>query len=127
MATTLTYGRQVPDAGDRGVPLFVVLENNIKKDDAHNHDGVNSPALTAQSIVGIVDTLAHANWVAATATGHYKQLVTMHAGFLFDTTKISFRTTDGKYIYPTVERVTSSTYYVYTIDNTLDYLAVYGG
>lgn len=125
---TLTYGRQVPDSGDRGNTLFTALEDNIIADDAHNHDGVNSPALTAQSLIGITDTILAASWTTyGGPIGHYRQLVTMHTGFLFDNTKIGFRTTAGAYIYPTVERVTNLTYYVYTTDNTIDFKAVYGG
>lgn len=128
MSTTLTYGQKIPDAGDRGVPLFQDLEDNFTRLDSHNHDGVNSPLLTAQAFVGVADTILAANWVSfGGPVGHYRQLVTMHAGFLFNTTKIAFRTTSGQYIYPTVERVTNTTYYVYTTDPTQDFIAVYGG
>lgn len=127
MSTTLTYGQKIPDAGDRGVPLFQDLEDNFTRLDSHNHDGVNSPLLT-QIFVGIADTIAAASWVTyGGPIGHYRQLVTMHLGFLFDSSKMSFRTTGGKYIYPSVERVTNLTYYIYTTDNTQDYIAVYGG
>jgi hypothetical protein len=124
---TLTYGRKVPDLGDRGQPLFDALEENIALDDGHTHDGINSPLLTAQAFVGIPQTILAANWVAyGGPIGHYRQLVTVLPGFLFDTTKISFRTTSGL-IYPTVERVTGTTYNVYTTNNTIDFVAVYGG
>ena len=125
---TLTYGRKVPDTGDRGVPLFQLFEDNIAKDDSHNHDGVNSSLLTAQSFVGVVQTILAAGWATyGGPIGHYRQLVTMSPGFLFDTTKISFRTTAGAYIYPTVERVTSVTYNLYSTNNTINFVAVYGG
>jgi hypothetical protein len=128
MSTTLTYGRKIPDAKERGVPVFQILEDNITRDDSHNHDGVNSPLLTSQAFTGIVDTILAANWASyGGPVGHYRQLVTMHAGFSFNTTKIGFRTTSGSYIYPTVERVSNTQYYLYTIDNTQDMLAVYGG
>lgn len=128
MSTVLTYGQKIPEAGDRGVPLFQDLEDNFTRIDGHNHDGVNSPLLTSQSFVGITQNILSANWVTyGGPIGHYRQLVTMAAGFLFNTTKIGFRTTDGKYIYPTVERVSNTTYYLYTIDNTQDMVAVYGG
>lgn len=125
---TLTYGIKVPETGDRGDPLFTALEDNFTQIDSHNHDGVNSPLLTAQAFVGVVETIALANWVTyGGPIGHYRQLVTMAPGFLFDTTKIGFRTTAGEYVYPTVERVTATTYYVYSIDNTIDLVAIYGG
>lgn len=124
---TLTYGQKKPEAGDRGTPLFQALEDNIERVDGHTHDGVNSPLLTATAFVGVPETILAGDWVAFGPTGHFRQLVTMSSGFFFDTTKIGFRTTAGAYIYPTVERVSSTTYYVYTIDNTLNYVAVYGG
>ena len=126
---TLTYGQQIPDAGDRGVPLFAALESNFTRTDAHSHNGIDSAALTAQSIVGIADTIPSGSWATygGAPIGHYRQLVTMHAGFLFDTTKIGFRTSGGAYIYPTVERVSNTTYYVYSTDNTINFIGVYGG
>jgi hypothetical protein len=51
----------------------------------------------------------------------------MSPGFLFDSTKIGFRTPAGVYIYSTVEKVTNLTYHVYTTDATSNMLAVYGG
>jgi hypothetical protein len=128
MSTTLTYGQKIPSAGDRGVPLFQDLEDNFTRIDSHNHDGTNSPVLTAQAFIGIADTIHAANWASyGGPIGHYRQLVTMHPGFLFNTTKIGFRTSGGAYIYPTVERVSNITYYVYSTDNTIDFIALYGG
>lgn len=125
---TLTYGQQIPEQGDRGVPLFQALEDNFTRTDGHNHDGVNSPLLTATAFVGIADTVPLANWVTyGGPVGHYRQAVTMHTGFLFDTCKITFRTVGGAYIYPTVERITNLTYYVYSTDNSIDFIALYGG
>lgn len=128
MSTTLTYGQKIPSAGDRGVPLFQDLEDNFTRIDGHSHNGIDSPLLSAQVFPGATQTITAAGWVTyGGPTGHYRQLVTMATGFLFATTHISFRTTTGQYIYPTVERVSNTTYYVYTIDNTIDYLSVYGG
>jgi hypothetical protein len=124
----LTYGFKLPEAGDRGNTLFQALEDNITRVDGHTHDGVDSPLLTATAFVGIPQTILAANWVTyGGPAGHYRQLVTMSPGFFFDTCQISFRTTAGAYIYPTVERVSSTTYYVYSTDNTVNFVAVYGG
>jgi len=128
MSTTLTYGQKIPETGDRGAPLFTDLEDNFTRLDGHKHDGIDSPLLTAQAFVGVVETILLANWVTyGGPIGHYRQLVTMAPGFLFDTTKIGFRTSGGAYIYPTVERVTSTTYYIYSTNNSVDFLAIYGG
>lgn len=125
---TLTYGYKKPEAGDRGATLYQALEDNIQRVNDHNHDGLNSPLLNPQNFVGTPQTILAANWATyGGPIGHYRQTVTMAPGFLFDTTKIGFRTTGGAYIYPTVERVASTTYNVYTIDNTQDMIALYGG
>lgn len=125
---TLTYGQQIPEQGERGTPIFQALEDNFTRTDGHNHDGVNSALLTPTAFVGIVDTIPLGSWAAyGGPIGHYRQLVTMHAGFLFDTAKLSFRTVGGSYIYPTVERVTNLTYYVYSTDNAIDFQVMYGG
>lgn len=128
MSITLTYGQKIPEAGDRGAPLFQDLEDNFTRTDGHSHNGVDSPLLTAQSFVGVPQTILAAGWATyGGPVGHYRQVVTMSSGFLFNTTKIGFRTSTGQYIYPTVERITNTTYYVYSNDNTVDFVALYGG
>lgn len=124
---TLSYGYKKPQAGDKGTPLFTALEENIQRVNDHNHDGVNSPALTAQSLQGVAQTILAAGWVAFGPTGHYRQLVTTLPGFDFDKVYISFRKSTGEMIYPTVERFSATQFYVYTTDPTLNFVAVYGG
>lgn len=124
---TLSYGYKKPENGDKGQPLFDDLAANIQRVNDHNHDGVNSPPLTAQSLQGIQNTILAANWVAFGPTGHYRQLVTMHPGFNFDTCFLSFRLSTGEYIYPTVEKFSATQYYVYTTDNTQGFVVTHGG
>lgn len=124
---TLTYGQKIPEQGDRGDELFDALEGNFTRLDGHKHDGIDSPLLTGAAFVGVPDSILSANWVAFGPVGHYRQLVTLPGGFLFNTVTISFRTSDGKYVNPTVERFSNTQYYIYSIDNTLDLTAVYGG
>lgn len=124
---TLSYGYKKPQVGDKGTPLFDALAENIERVNDHNHDGISSPPLTAQAIQGIQATIPAAGWVAFGPTGHYRQLVTMIAGFQFDTVHMSFRLASGEYVYPTIEKVAAAQYYVYTTDNSLDFLVTYGG
>jgi hypothetical protein len=124
---TLTYGLKLPETGDQGISLFEALEDNITQLDGHTHDGVDSPNLSPQAMPGVTQTISSASWVASGAAGHYRQQVTVPAGFDFDTVTIGFRTTAGAIIYPTVEKVSDTQYYVYTSDNTINFLAVYGG
>lgn len=125
---TLTYGQKIPEAREQGVPVFQMLEDNFTRLDGHTHDGVDSPLLTSQAFAGVTDTISAAGWVTyGGPIGHYRQLVTIHTGFTFDSTKLAFRTSTGAFIYPTVERVSNTTYYVYTTDATQDYLVMHGG
>ena len=124
---TLTYGLKRPETGDSGTVLFTALEDNITQLDSHTHNGVNSPALTAAAIVGTTQSVASGSWLASGATGHYRQQVTVPAGFDFDVVQIGFRTAAGAVIFPTVERVSDTQYLVYTTDNTQTFTAIYGG
>lgn len=124
---TLSYGYKKPQSGDRGAAFFTAMEDNIQRFNDHTHNGSDSALLPAQSILGVSQNILAVNWVANGPTGFYRQLVTVPAGFTYDTVDISFRLANGDYVYPTVEKVSALTYYVYTIDNTLSYIAVYGG
>lgn len=123
---TLTYGYKKPQSNDKGPVVFPAMEGNIQQLNDHDHDGANSKKLAGSSIDGSTQTILSANWVAI-ADGQYRQLVTVLAGYNFDTKTISFRTPTGDYLYPTVERVSAFSFYVYTNDNTISYTAVYGG
>lgn len=124
---TLTYGLSKPETGDAGATLFTALEDNITQLDGHTHDGSDSALLPAQSIQGVPTTILSAAWVASGATGHYRQAVTLPAGFDYDEVQLSFRTTAGAVIHPTVEKISDTQLYVYTSDNTINFIMVAGG
>jgi hypothetical protein len=125
---TLTYGRKKPEAGDKGSTFFAALEDNIDRDDAHNHDGTNSPKIPSTSVEATSATILAASWVDL-GSSTYRQLVSVPSGMDFDKCEISFRITNGSdagaRIYPSVVKVSSTTYYVYVNDNTLELKAVY--
>lgn len=125
---TLSYGYKLPEAGDRGTLFYDAMEGNITRFNGHTHNGTDSPPLTAQSISGVTQAISSASWATyGGPIGFYRQLVTVPAGFDYDIVGISFRLSTGELIFPTVERVSDTQYYVYTNDNTLNYVAVYGG
>lgn len=125
---TLSYGYKKPETGDRGSTFFTAMEDNIQRVNDHTHNGTDSPPLPAQSISGVTQSILAVNWVANGPTGFYRQLVTVASGFDFDKVFISFRlTASGDYVYPTVEKVSTTSYYVYINDNTVGLTAVYGG
>jgi hypothetical protein len=124
---TLSYGFQLPQTGDKGSSLFTGLEANITQINSHNHDGVNSAPISAiaiQSSAGIVPNTA---WVSSGgAKGEFRQIVTMPGGFLYDKNTISFRL-NGDYVYPKLQKIADTVFYVYTNDPTVTYQVVYGG
>ena len=124
---TLTYGYLKPQSGDKGVALFTALETNIQKLNDHTHNGSDSSLIDSKSVLAIPQTLNAGDWVTyGGPPGFYRQLVTLPVGFMFDTVQIGFRV-GGRAALLGVEKVSSTTYYLYTIDNTISPVALYGG
>ena len=123
---TLTYGLKVPETGDRGSVWFPALEDNFERLDAHNHDGSDSPKLTAAATTVVTQSVASGSWVATT-NGTYRQLVTVPAAIAsIDEVRVQFRhTTTGDYYHLKTEKVSATTYYAYINDNSLTVTAVY--
>ena len=118
---TLSYGYLKPDNPDTGDQFFPAMEFNIQRLNDHNHDGSNSAPLTTVS-----QNILPGSWVAAPIGGGlYRQLVTIPAPFDYDVCAIFFKLSTGEVVYPSVERVSTSAYYVYTNDNSLTYVAYY--
>jgi hypothetical protein len=121
---TLTYGRKRPDNGDKGAIWFPALYYNITRDDAHDHDGVDSASLSSANLARSQQTLLAANWVAQ-GNGLHKQTVTVPSGYSFDTAQMRFTiasgTESGAITHPTAKRLTAATYDVFTNDSSVDY------
>lgn len=118
---TLSYGYQQPQNSDTGDVWFPALAADILQLNNHNHDGVTSSPLASQQ-----QTILAANWAAAAIGGGvYFQLVTVPTGLSFDTCHIWFKLSTGQYVYPSVERVSASTYNVFINDNSLALTAFY--
>jgi hypothetical protein len=114
----LSYGYKLPEDNDEGDTVFSALEDNITRVNGHSHDGSDSARLTVGT-----QTISSGSW-SSSGTG-YRQLVTVPNSQNFDDVGIQFRLSTGDVVYPTVEKVSATTYYVYTNDNTVDYTAVY--
>lgn len=128
MGKDLGYGIWVPDDTDTGNIWDDYLEDNCAVFVAHNHDGVNSPSI-AQSRDSS-QTIASGAWVDQ-GDGTYKSpLITMPGSYKFSTFPfIQFVETSGSdvypQVYPTVERDSDTTFYVYTNDNSLNLTIVF--
>lgn len=122
---TLSYGYLKPQTGDTGAAWFPALEDNIQQLNDHNHNGINSAVLGTAAIASTTQSVLAASWVA-TSGGTYRQLVSMPTGLNYDQCFINFKlSATGHQVFPTVEKVSSSSFYVYTNDSSLAYTAVY--
>jgi len=127
MSTTLTFGRKLPDDGDKGSTFFDDLEANIALDDAHTHDGANSSTIATSALNNTTASILSANWVAvAGKAGLYSQVITMPTGLTLGNRGIVFiDSTTGDFYTLSVEQETTTTYTVYINDNTIDLTAIY--
>lgn len=128
MSTTLSYGYIKPQSGDKGNTFFGELEQNIQRVNDHTHDGSNSAKLTGQSVDAVNQTLSSGSWVLVSGST-YRQLVTMPGTLQFDTSNLQFQINSGAnagdLFYPSVEKQSANTYYIYINDNSVDVLVKY--
>ncbi len=126
----LSFGYQQPVNGDKGSIFYPALAANIAQCNNHTHDGVTTSKLTAQSITGITATILTANWVAAPIGGGlYRQLVTVPANTTYDAygiiAQIASGGNSGMRVFPSLEKVSSTTFYIYSNDNSADWTLIY--
>lgn len=118
---TLSMGYKKPQYPDTGDVWFPAMEQNIQQVNDHTHNGTNS-----QLLASTTQTIASGSWLAAPIGGGvYRQLVTMPAGYSFDQCEIWFQLSTGEVVLPSVERQSSTTFYIYTNDNSKTYKAFY--
>ncbi len=119
----LPYGLKNPQNGDLGSVVFPAMNANITQLDAHNHNGTNSPLLGPASSVAATQAIASGSWVATT-NGNYRQAVTL-VGLDYDKIQVSIKTSSGHQVFPKIEKISTTQYYVYTNDNSVGFTAVY--
>ncbi len=121
-----TYGLKVPQNGDTGAVLFPAFEAMIAQIDAHTHDGLTSAKLTTAASNVVTQAVEAASWGASLGNGRYRQTITLPVNLSYDNILISMRlTATGHQVFPTIEKVSSTQYYVYTNDNSVAFTAVY--
>lgn len=119
---TQSHGFLLPQQGDTGDVWFPAMATNMTLLNNHTHNGTDAAFLAA-----VTQSILAANWGAPT-NGSYTQTVTMPAspvGLTYDTVQIDFRLSTGEPIYPSVTRLSSTTYSITTNDNTQTYTAIY--
>lgn len=117
----LAYGYKLPQSTDTGDDIFAALEDDINQLATHNHNGTNSAPLGVTT-----QTIAAGSWGAAPIGGGlFRQLITLPGALVYDSLDMWFRTSTGVLLYPSIERVSTNTYYIYCNDNTLTLTAFY--
>lgn len=118
--STLSYGFIKPSDPTYGDQFFPAMETNIQKMNDHTHDGSNSAPIAATT-----QTVSSASWGSDLGGGTYRQLITTPSGYSFDSNRIEVRRSTGEMSYPTIVRVSATTFYIYTNDNSVTYSIQY--
>ena len=118
--TALSFGYELPDNTATGDQFFPALERNISRMNAHTHDGSDGAQIAAN-----LQELSAEDWSADLGGGSYRQEVTMPGALEFDNTRIEVRTSAGEVVYPTIVKTASNKFYLYTNDNTAEYVVSY--
>lgn len=118
--TTLSKGYKKPSAPAYGDTVFPAMEENIQLMNDHTHNGTNGALIanTAQSV-------SSADWGSDLGGGTYRQLLTVPTGFAYDTARMQVRRSTGEAVFPTIERASSTTFYLYTNNNSISYTINY--
>lgn len=123
----LSYGVKKPETGDKGSVFFPALEDDMQYLNDHTHDGTQGAPIPATSIAPVKQSLLAADWVSDGAGG-YRQLVTVANGKGFDDIDITFKdNATSQVLYLGTEKASSTSYYVYCNDATIDVNAYYRG
>lgn len=116
----LSKGYKKPSAPTFGDLWFPAMEDNIQLMNDHTHDGSDGQFLAKST-----STVLAANWGADLGGGSYRQLIALPDNRQFDTSKLEVRRSTGQVVYPTIERVSATTFYIYTNDNSIAYSILY--
>lgn len=118
---TLSMGVYKPDNGDTGDSFFNRMADNCDWMNSHTHNGTNSQLLASTQ-----QAIASGSWtLAPIGGGLYVQTVTMPGNYQYDACQIWFKLSSNEYVYPSVERVSATSYKVYVNDNSLSLVANY--
>lgn len=118
MPTTLSHGLKRPVTGDSGESFFPILEANVQYQ---------------SDVLSNTSTAAAASWGSDLGGGNYRQLITLPVLltaspklYTFDDLQIKVRNASGVVCFPTIVKVSSTTFYIYTNDNSQTFTINYG-
>lgn len=130
MASTLSYGFVLPATGDKGSVFWPALEDNITQLNTHSHNGTNSAKISAAASTGVAQSVSAAGW-GSLSGGLYRQTVTLPAALTsasgtYADYAIEIRNAaNGRRLFLQTEEVTTTTFYVWCNDNSIDLDVLY--
>lgn len=119
MSTALLHGLVRPVTNDSGESFFPQLEANVQYQ---------------SDVLSNTSSVLSAAWGASLGFGgQYRQLITLPVlltaspkSFIFDDLQLKVKDASGNVCYPSIVRVSDTTFYIYTNDNTVAYTINYG-
>jgi hypothetical protein len=126
---TLSNGVKQPETGDRG--FWSDLEDDLEILNNHTHNGTDSEGISTKHIIKTTSLILSASWVAVSGqAGTFRQTMTVPSGYEVDSMLPKFYINtggqSGYQVHPTIRKVSNTTYDLFTNDNTVGYVAVYG-
>lgn len=125
---TLSFGYKQPETGDPGSVWFPAIEDNIERLNDHTHNGTDSAQLTPSSLSksAFKSTILAVGWSAG-SNGNYSQTITVPAGVteINNYVVIFYITSSGVRVFPTMQRVSETTYTLTVNNSALALTAVY--
>lgn len=133
LVTTLSFGYKQPVTGDKGATVFNALNDDVTQLNSHDHDGTDSDRIDCYDNRRGTVAVTSGSWVASGQL--YRKLVTFPAGFStangsdFGKAVIKFflngGTLAGMEVNPTIEKVSVTTFYLYSPFNNQAYDLVF--
>lgn len=113
---TLGYGLKKPQDGDTGEAFFPALAQNVQ---------------VAYDVLANTSTVSAGAWGSDLGGGTYKQTITLPTAItqwslFFDMLQIRVRDANGEACFPRIDKQSTTTYDIYTNDNTVAYTVSYG-
>jgi hypothetical protein len=118
--STLSHDYEKPSNPTYGDVFWPAMERNIQRMNDHTHDGDDGELIAKDT-----GSAASGSWGSDLGGGSYRQIITLPNNRQFDSTEIQFRLSTGEVIYPTVEKISGTTFYVYTNDNSKTFTILY--
>lgn len=116
---TLSNGFKKPETGDKGRTVFDAIGDNFTQLNSHTHNGVDSEPIAASAITKGTVAVDATSWVSHADSGLYRKSFTFPGTHTHGSAAIRCffdgGTFDGLECFPTIEKINSTTAYIYSL------------